>query len=38
MASLDEELLDSNVTCSSGESIKIKLETLMLGMHSDISI
>ena len=38
MASLDGELLESNMTCSSGESIKIELETLMLGMHSDISI
>ena len=38
MASLGRKLLESNVTYSSRESIKNKLETLMLGMHSYMSI
>ena len=38
MAPLDGELLESSIACSSGESIKDKLEILMLGIHFDMSI
>ena len=38
MAPLGVNLLESNVTCSFGGSIKDKLEILMLGMHFDMSI
>ena len=38
MASLDGELLEPDVTCSFRETIRIKLEALVLGMHFDMSI
>ena len=38
MASLGAELLESSIACSSRMSIKDKLETLMLGIHFDMSI
>ena len=38
MAPLDGELLEPDVTCSFGESIRIELEALVLGMHPDMSI
>ena len=38
MAPLGEKLLEVSVTCSSGGSLKVKSETLMLGMHFDISM
>ena len=37
MAPSDEKLLEANVTCFSGGSLKDKSEILMLGMHFDIS-
>ena len=38
MVSLGEELLEPSVACSSRKSIKGKLETLMLGIYSDMSV
>ena len=38
MAPSGGNLLESNVTCSFGGSIKDKLEILMLGIHFDMSI
>ena len=38
MAPLGEKLLEANVTCFSGGSLKDKSESLMLGMHFDISM
>ena len=38
MAPLGGNLLESSVACSFGESIRDKLEILMLGMHFDMSI
>ena len=38
MAPLGGELLESGIACSSGGSIKNKLEILMLEKHFDISI
>ena len=38
MAPLGEKLLESNVTCFSGGSLKDKPEILILGMHFDMSI
>ena len=38
MTSLGEGLLEANVICFSGGSLKDKSETLILGMHYDISM
>ena len=38
MVPLGENLLESSVACSFGESIRDKLGILMLGMHLDMSI
>ena len=38
MAPLGEELQEAGVTCFSIGSLKDKSETLMLGMHFDISM
>ena len=38
MAPLGEKLLEANVTCFSGGSLKDKSESIMLGMHFDISM
>ena len=38
MAPLGEELLEANVTCFSGGSLNDKPESIMLGMHFDISM
>ena len=38
MAPSGGNLLESSVVCSFGESIRDKLEILMLGMHFDMSI
>ena len=38
MDSLGERSLESNVTCSSKESTKDKLETLVLGIHYTIQL
>ena len=38
MALLGEKLLEANVTCFSGGSLKDKSESVMLGMHFDISM
>ena len=37
-APLGEKLLEANVICFSGGSLKDKSESVMLGMHFDISI
>ena len=38
MAPLGEKLLEANVTCFSRGSLKDKSESVMVGMHLDISI
>ena len=38
MAPLGEKLLEAGVTCFSGVSLKDKSESVMLGMHFDISM
>ena len=38
MAPLGEKLLEASVTCFFGESLKGKSESVMLGMHFDISM
>ena len=38
MAPSGEELLEANVTCFSRGSLKDKSESIMLGMHFDISM
>ena len=38
MTPLGEKLLEAGVTCFSRGSFKVKLESVMLGMHLDMSM